>query len=344
MSSEKKSRSFDTPIQNSSVFVQLSKPDTFRLHILPWIELLRLNRAGFFYPLLPHLYGVILAGIILKSSPLHILRTSLFLSIATMWLTVTVNAWDDLLDERYDRLVERTKNRPIPRGAISKRAAFTFTLVSASITGGFLIVLPTSCSLYAVPMATCAAIYPLIKRVTHFVQIYYSVLIGSGVMMGASSAGLHPFLRQEPSSIFDVFTNSTYFGLNGCEVPVTMLYFANALWGLVFETIYSFQDVWDDRYAGVMSMNLLLIKGNRAKAMLTCLATAKVVLLYCTGVAISASKGFYLSTVGLTSATLAQQIYEVDLFDPASCKLWFGRGEILTGISMLGGLLVEFLM
>ena len=74
--------------------------------------------------------------------------------------------WNDTVDAPFDRLVPRTKNRPVARGAVSPTAAHIFTAVQSIISLGILTLLPPVSFIYAIPAIVGWMLYPLAKRVT----------------------------------------------------------------------------------------------------------------------------------------------------------------------------------
>jgi 4-hydroxybenzoate polyprenyltransferase len=53
-----------------------------------------------------------------------------------------IHIWNDLIDAPLDALVERTRNRPIPRGAVSTTGALILTGTQTIAALAFLLCLP----------------------------------------------------------------------------------------------------------------------------------------------------------------------------------------------------------
>ena len=141
---------------------------TFPERLIPYAEVIRLDKPGYVYFFIPHLLGALQAATARQVQPDQFLPRLALLLTATVPLTFVNYAWNDLVDADFDRKVTRTMHRPIARGAISKKSAFAFTLFLTMLTGLFLLRLPEECLLYAVPMSISAVIYPLSKRFTDF--------------------------------------------------------------------------------------------------------------------------------------------------------------------------------
>ncbi|KAM7201091.1 UbiA prenyltransferase family domain containing protein [Rhypophila sp. PSN 637] len=239
-------------------------------HWVPYIQLSRLSppvAISLIY--FPHLFGTLHAAILLNSTPLDLIRTCLSLLIGTIFFSNAAHAWNDLIDSPIDALTSRTKTRPIPRGAISPRAAFFF---AASQGIGALLVLlvltpATSTIYYAVPNIMATMYYPFAKRHSHFVQVVLGVCLGWGVLMGASAMGVNPVsinntfpVLPYPAAAGTGFEFTTW---GGGQVEVTVvpsilwLFLASATWSVLYDTIYAHQDLQDDVKNGVKSLAVL---------------------------------------------------------------------------------------
>lgn len=168
--------------------------------ILPYAEMIRLDKPGFVYFFIPHVFGALLAGLIQRVLAEEFSRILSLLLAATILLTFVNYAWNDLVDAEFDSKVFRARHRPIARGAISKAAAFSFTVLLAVITAAFLLTLRRARSIYALPMSVGAFIYPLSKRFTHYPQVIFGFVIASEVFMGAAAFGVTPFTSHSSST------------------------------------------------------------------------------------------------------------------------------------------------
>jgi 4-hydroxybenzoate polyprenyltransferase len=130
--------------------------------------------------------------------------------------------YNDIVDERIDAEVERTRSRPLPSGQVTRRQAWIF-LVAQALVGlavllqfnGFAVVLGL-CSIAVV------AVYPFMKRITNWPQLVLGLAFSWGALMGWA----------------------VEFGdLDG---PAIMLYLGSILWVIGYDTIYAHQDKEDD--------------------------------------------------------------------------------------------------
>ena len=73
-------------------------------------------------------------------------------------------AWNDNIDQDFDRKVTRCQNRPIARRAVSTTRAHLFT-AALTITGlPLLALLSPNCVYHADPTSILFALYPFAKR------------------------------------------------------------------------------------------------------------------------------------------------------------------------------------
>ena len=104
---------------------------------------MRLDRPnGSLYFYLPHLFGSLHAGTHLGVPARSLLYTNLILLVGTTIMRGATCTWNDTVDAPFDRLVPRTKNHPVARGAVSPTAAHIFTAVQSIISLGILTLLP----------------------------------------------------------------------------------------------------------------------------------------------------------------------------------------------------------
>lgn len=143
-------------------------------------------------------------------------------------------ALNDYADRRVDRLVERTRSRPLATGAIRPAEALA---VAALLTAGaawLVFSLPPLVIGMAVLGAAVAGFYPFAKRLISAPQLVLGVAFSWGVPM--AYAALSDF--SEPS--------------------LWILWPLTFLWVVVYDTVYAMVDRDDDEKIGVPSTAVLL--------------------------------------------------------------------------------------
>ncbi len=141
---------------------------------------------------------------------------------------------NDLTDRKLDAQVERTKNRPIASGAIPVQHALVLLFALGFAALLLLMFLPSiviGLAFLALPMIV---IYPWMKRLTWWPQLFLGLTFNFGVLIGWAATGAS-------------FTSAT-----------VLLYGACIFWTLGYDTIYAMQDMDDDRMAGIKSSALRL--------------------------------------------------------------------------------------
>ena len=88
----------------------------------------------------PHLVGTLFAAACAPQEPelSRLLVANIIFYPASAVLHGLGCTWNDVVDEPLDRLVERTRNRPLPRGAITRTHAVFFYVVQTLLWLGML--------------------------------------------------------------------------------------------------------------------------------------------------------------------------------------------------------------
>jgi 4-hydroxybenzoate polyprenyltransferase len=262
----------------------------------PYLRLTRLDRPiGWWLLLLPCWWSAALAAIPAGRwgpDPWHVL---LFL-IGAIVMRGAGCTWNDLVDRDIDGRVERTRSRPIPSGQISVKAAVVFMVVQA--LAGLLVLLQFNRFAIMVGIASLAvvAIYPLMKRVTYWPQIFLGLAFSWGALMGWAAE----------------------FGR--LDWPAYLLYAGSIAWVIHYDTIYAHQDSEDDALVGLKSTALLF--GERTKPMLMLFSAAAVLLIAMAGWMAGAGMVFGLGLLAF-ALHLAWQVRTIDIGDPALCLRLF---------------------
>ncbi|MEX2961834.1 4-hydroxybenzoate octaprenyltransferase [Microbulbifer sp. TYP-18] len=204
--------------------------------VLPYWQLARMDRpVGWMLLLWPTWWALWLAS---PGWPgLHLFAV---FTLGVLLMRAAGCAVNDFADRNVDGRVKRTAARPLATGAVS--AAGALWLFAGLSLAAFLLVLTTNAltvklSLLAVVLA---AAYPFAKRYTHLPQ----VVLGAAFSMGIPMA----------------FAAST-----GAVPPQAWLLFtANLLWTVAYDTFYAMVDRDDDLRIGVKSTAILFGEMDRA--------------------------------------------------------------------------------
>ena len=279
---------------------------------LPFVQLARLDRPiGWQLLLAPCWQATALAGLALHQGP-SLWRLFLFLvgAIAMRGAGCTYN---DILDRKLDAEVERTRNRPLPSGRVSVRAAAAFLVFQALIGLAVLLCFNRFSIWLGIASLGVVAIYPLMKRVTSWPQAALGLAFSWGALMGWSA---------------------TFASL--ALAPV-LLYFSAFSWTIGYDTIYALQDKRDDAIVGIRSTARLF--GARAPlgVGLFYAASAALALL-----AIEAAGGGVIALIGWLAygAHLAWQVWQVEGAGPAVALRLF-RSNRDAGLILFAGIALQ---
>lgn len=292
--------------------------------VFPYIQLARLvSPAPVFLIYFPHLFGTLHAASLISSEFSEVLRVNLTLFLGSFFYSNAAHIWNDLIDAPLDRLVTRTAQRPIPRGAVSVPAATIFVATQSFAAAAFLLAVRPACAIFALIAVIGAGIYPFAKRVTNYPQIVLGLIIAWGIVMGEVAMGLDPFESTEVT------------------VSIGCLFMASTLWTIIYDTIYAHQDLDDDIKAGIKSL-AVLYQGS-AKQLLWSLLAFLTCFLVAGGLVGGMGLAYFVSSVAGTVIAMGVMIQQVELERTESCLWWFGNGFWSAGFAMAIGLAGQYI-
>lgn len=273
----------------------------------PYLRLMRLDRPiGTWLLLFPCWWSIALAGAGWPDWRLMALFAAG--SVIMRGAGCTIN---DMADHEFDALVERTKGRPIPSGAVSLTQAGLF--LAGQLLAGLVILTQLNAAAIWWGVASLALVfpYPLMKRITWWPQAWLGLTFNWGALLG-------------------------WVAVTGqMEAPPLLLYAAGILWTLGYDTIYAHQDKDDDQLIGVKSTALRL--GAKTGPALIGFYAGAVVLLAVAGFAAHLSWPFYLLLL-LSAGQLAWQARSLRMDDAADCLAKF-KSNRLFGWGLLAAII-----
>lgn len=218
--------------------------------------------------------------------------------------------WNDLVDQKIDSQVERTRSRPLPTGQVSRLQAKIFILVQCLIGLGVLLQFNMFSFFLGISSLVAVALYPFMKRITYWPQFFLGIAFNWGALMGW--AVVHGSLSWAP----------------------IMLYIGSILWTIGYDTIYAHQDKEDDVIVGVRSTALLF--GEVTKRALVFLYGGFVLLV---GLAFYLAQVPMISFLGLFVAGIHMflQIKAIDIDNSSQCLELF-KSNSLVGFLIFAGL------
>ena len=220
--------------------------------------------------------------------------------------------WNDLVD-RDLTTVERTRSRPIPSEQVTIAQATAFMLLQALV--GLLVLIQFNRFTVVTGLASLlvVVVYPFMKRITYWPQIFLGLAFSWGALMGWPAA----------------------FGR--LDWPALILYVGSICWVIGYDTIYAHQDREDDLLIGIKSTALLF--GERTGSMLAGFYVAAVALIAVAGLMAGGGLIFTLGLIGF-AAHLAWQVTRLDIDDPAHCLVLF-KSNRDAGLILFGAMLLD---
>ena len=197
-----------------------------------FIELTRLNKPiGFMLLFWPCVWGLTISYDFSLPLNTYFIYAFLFFSGSVLMRSAGCIV-NDISDRKIDKLVERTKNRPIASEKISVFNATIYATILCLIA--FLVLINFNkftiyMALLSMPLAFT---YPLMKRFTYWPQLFLGITFNYGLVLAWIS------IQNEVSIVPIIF------------------YLGATFWTLGYDTIYGYQDINDDEIIGVKSTSI----------------------------------------------------------------------------------------
>lgn len=281
----------------------------------PYARLARWDRP---LPLLllfwPCAISVALAAVARPMAPFNWSAIVLFLigAIAMRGAGCTFN---DIVDRDIDDKVARTRSRPIPSGQVTTMQAAVFLVAQCLVGLAVLLQFNGFTIMLGIASLGLAAIYPFMKRVTYWPQLFLGLAFSYGALMGWASE------------------------MGALHLPAFVLYAACILWTIGYDTIYALQDVEDDALIGVKSTALLF--GNKAREIVAVFYIGAYALWMFAGYLAKADVIFFAAALPC-AGVLAWQIITLDPKDGAGCLKRF-KANHYAGLALTFALWLEWL-
>ncbi|MFO7552286.1 MAG: 4-hydroxybenzoate octaprenyltransferase [Haliea sp.] len=146
---------------------------------------------------------------------------------------------NDLADRHWDGDVERTRTRPLVTGEATVTQARILFVLLCLAAFGLVLLTNTLTILLSVGGLLLASTYPFMKRFTYWPQIVLGAAFSWAIPMAFAAQ-----LGELPSALW-------------------LLYIANLLWTMVFDTQYAMVDRDDDLRVGIKSTAILFGEADR---------------------------------------------------------------------------------
>ncbi len=285
--------------------------DRFDDRLREYALLMRLHRPiGIYLLLWPTLWALWLAG---QGQPPQGVTLIFVLGVVLMRSAGCV--MNDIADRDFDPNVARTRDRPLAARRVTLYEALSVATLLALLA--FLLVLTQNAltiQLSFIGLALAAS-YPLMKRLHSLPQVYLGAAFGWGIPMAYAAVS------------------------NELPLMAWLLFLANILWSVIYDTQYAMVDREDDLKVGVKSTAILF--GERDRQIIGYLQLALLALLALIGLLSGRGAIYYLGLFIAAWLALYQQ-YLIRNRQPEGCFKAFLNNNAF-GMAVFCGLLVDFL-
>ncbi len=281
--------------------------------ILPYLRLARFDRPiGIYLLAFPCLWSASLAARSIGDPYPDPWLLVLFL-IGAIVMRGAGCTYNDIVDRDIDARVARTRTRPLPSGKVTPRAAFLFMVALSLIGLAVLVSFNRFTILIGLGVLPIVALYPFVKRFSHWPQTVLGLAFNWGALMGWAAA------------------------LDRLDLAPLVLYAGAVCWTIGYDTIYAHQDREDDGLLGVKSTALRF--GRATKLWLTVLYA--IAWLAITAAGLLAGAGFaFLLGMAAAAGQLAWQVVTLDIDDAENCLARFRSNRDFAAI-VLGSILLD---
>ncbi|MBV31732.1 MAG: 4-hydroxybenzoate octaprenyltransferase [Rickettsiales bacterium] len=271
------------------------------------INLARLNNPiGIFLLLFPCLLGITIA-----SDQINLEIFTLF-TLGAITMRSAGCIINDIVDRNLDKKTVRTKDRPLANEQLTLKEAYYFLLFLLIIGLLILIKLNQIVIILGLAIIPLIVLYPYMKRITYFPQLFLGIIFNWGVLMGYASIK------------------------NTLDPEIFFLYAACIFWTIGYDTIYAHQDKKTDVKIGIKSTAILF--GKKTKLCLCMLYLLMILNLVSTGIVFQLTSSFYLITTVIL-LHLMWQIYTLEINDPKNCLSRF-KSNRWVGLAMLAAIIL----
>ncbi len=188
---------------------------------------------------------------------------------------------NDYADRHVDGHVARTARRPLPAGRVSPREALVLFVVLVALAFALALTLNRFALLLSLGGLGLAVIYPFMKRITHLPQLVLGLAFSWSIPMAYGAAA------------------------EQLTLTTGLLFLANGLWTVAYDTLYAMVDRDDDLKIGVKSTAILF--GRHDRLLIGLLQAATLALLLWVGQVEQLGAPFYWALLAAGSLFVYQQ-------------------------------------
>jgi 4-hydroxybenzoate polyprenyltransferase len=264
--------------------------------LVPYLRLARADRpAGFFLLALPCFWSVAFAGRSI-GAPYPDPWLLLLFTVGAIAMRAAGCTYNDIIDRDIDAQVARTRARPLPSGQVMLTGAVIFMLALCLVGLAVLLSLNRFAILLGLGVIPIVALYPFVKRVSHWPQAVLGLAFNWGALMGWAAV----LARLGPAPF--------------------VLYVGAIAWTVGYDTIYAHQDREDDELIGLKSTALRF--GGATKTWLSAFYALAWSAMLLAGL-LAGAGAVFVAGMGVAGVQLAWQVMTLDIDNPDNCLARF---------------------
>ena len=290
--------------------------NTFLNKIQPFVQLARYDKPiGFMLLFWPCIWSLLLYS--LHVGELVPISFFILFFIGSIIMRGAGCTWNDFLDKDYDKSVKRTKDRPLASSKIKITTAIFFLIIQFFVGLLILIQFNKLTIIFGCLSLIPVFIYPLMKRITWWPQVFLGITFNWGALLGWMS------VSNNFSSVYPLF-----------------LYIACIFWTIGYDTIYAHQDKDDDLLLNLKSSAIKL--GENTKYAMLIFYSIFFIIFAVILLNLSNSLIIHIAILSLLVHLVSQIIY-LDIDNSERCLKIFKSNNLL-GIQISFFLILEVLI
>ncbi|MDY6814437.1 MAG: 4-hydroxybenzoate octaprenyltransferase [Pseudomonadota bacterium] len=245
-------------------------PEHVQSRLTDYARLLRIDRPiGSLLLLWPTYWALWLAG---DGNPG--IGNVIVFTLGVFFMRAAGCAINDYADRDWDKHVNRTRNRPLTAGRIQAREAVALFAGLCLISFLMVVLFTNTLTLYlSFGGVLLAFIYPFMKRYTHLPQLFLGAAFSWAIPMAWAAE------------------------VNELSQLTWLLFTANVLWAVAYDTLYAMVDRDDDLKVGIKSTAILF--GDADKAIVGMLQALVILILVMVGHRAELGLFYYLGVTAM---------------------------------------------
>jgi 4-hydroxybenzoate polyprenyltransferase len=222
---------------------------------------------------------------------------------------------NDFADRKFDGQVKRTSERPLVSGLLTSFEALALFFALLLLAFALALTLSSYAILWALGAVMIASAYPFMKRYTHYPQVVLGAAFSWGIVMAFAE------IHQQVT------------------LMAWLLFSANLLWTVAYDTMYAMVDRDDDLRIGIKSTAIAF--GRMDKLVVALLQLSTLFILILVG-KLQAFGSFYYAALVLVLMLFVYQQYLIRERVRSSCFQAFLNNHYV-GLLVFAGIFLDYL-